>query len=71
MGVNVGTVDRLFRALLGVLLVGAPYVTQFEIWANPAARFGVPIVGVILLATAAIKFCPLYRIVGVRTCKPS
>ena len=71
MVVNVGNLDRLFRALLGIVLIALPFVTQFELWSNTAAQIGAPIIGAILLATSALKFCPLYRLVGMRTCKPS
>lgn len=69
MTVNVGAVDRILRLALGLVLIALPYLTQFELWANPLARFGLPIVGLVLVVTAAVKFCPLYRIVGLRTCK--
>ncbi|MEO1493343.1 MAG: DUF2892 domain-containing protein [Pseudomonadota bacterium] len=67
MGINIGTADRIFRAVLGVvLLVIALGVLSGGLWMWLAAA-----VGVIMLATSAIKFCPLYRVFGFRTCTPS
>lgn len=64
---NVGSADRIIRIILGVLLIAAPYFTDFAMWSNTAIRFGIPIVGVVLLLTAFVRFCPLYRIIGVNT----
>lgn len=69
MSVNVGAVDRTIRTLLGVVLLLLPFVSDLALWTNPVARFGIPAVGVILLITAAFRFCPLYRLVGLRTCR--
>jgi Protein of unknown function (DUF2892) len=66
MGRNVGNTDRALRALIGILaLLGAFVFHWFPGWTHWAAAA----VGVIMLGTAAIGFCPLYRLVGVNTCK--
>lgn len=66
MGRNVGTVDRAIRALIGILaLLGAFVFGWFTGWTHWAAAA----VGVIMLGTAAMGFCPLYRLVGINTCK--
>jgi hypothetical protein len=63
---NVGTMDRAVRALVGILaLLGAFVLGWFSGWMVWAAAA----VGVIMLGTAAIGFCPLYRLVGVNTCR--
>jgi hypothetical protein len=69
MTANVGSADRLIRIVLGLILVLLPFVTNFGLWANPVAAFGAPIVGVVLVVTALFRFCPAYRIFGLRTCK--
>ena len=71
MTVNVGSIDRVLRFLLGAVLILLPMVTTLELWANPVARFGVPVVGAVLVITALVRFCPLYRIFGLRTCARS
>ena len=58
MKANVGGIDRILRAAVGVALVA---------W----AAFGGPVlawVGVIPLATAAVRFCPPYPLIGLSTC---
>jgi hypothetical protein len=63
---NVGTVDRAVRALVGVLaLAGAFALGWFSGWMVWAAV----VVGVIMLVTAALGMCPIYRLVGINTCR--
>jgi len=69
MAVNVGTADRIVRVVLGLVLATLPSVTEFAVWANPFAKFGLPVIGAVLVLTAAARFCPLYRIFGLRTCR--
>lgn len=69
MSINVGSADRFIRIVLGLILVLLPYVTNLALWSNPVASIGLPIVGVVLVVTALFRFCPLYRLIGVRTCK--
>lgn len=66
MSRNVGNVDRALRALVGILaLAGAFVLGWFSGWMVWAAAA----VGVIMLGTAALGVCPLYRLVGVNTCR--
>jgi hypothetical protein len=52
---NVGTFDRGLRAALGAGLVLLVFV-------GPRTRWGW--LGLILLATSLIGWCPLYRLIG-------
>lgn len=68
MTANVGKVDRIIRAVLGVVLlalalgyVGAGLATPWD-WV-------LGIVGFVLLATAILSVCPAYALFGVRTCE--
>lgn len=55
---NAGTIDRAVRALAGVgLLIAAA--------ATPWRWLGLP--GLVLVATAAMGFCPLYVPLGLST----
>ena len=69
MTINVGSLDRIIRFGLGIVLIIMPFVTTFGIWENPIGQFGAPIVGLVLITTAFVRFCPIYRIFGMRTCK--
>ncbi len=56
---NIGTIDRAARIVVGVGLAAAG--VYFRAWWGAIA--------ILPLATAGVRFCPLYRIVGMSTCK--
>jgi hypothetical protein len=59
---NVNVLDRIFRALLGVVFLELAFF-----WLAGGWQIAVYVVGAILLLTAAIRFCPIYRVLGVST----
>ncbi|MFT6074288.1 MAG: hypothetical protein ACJAZ1_001204 [Yoonia sp.] len=69
MNTNVGTIDRVFRAVLGVIFLIAPFVSGLTIFESGVATTVSAAIGIIMVATAAMKFCPLYAIFGLRTCQ--
>ncbi|WP_299671852.1 DUF2892 domain-containing protein [uncultured Roseobacter sp.] len=69
MTANLGTLDRAARLILGLVLFVAPLLNVPAIWSNTALSFGSMVVGLILAGTALVRFCPLYRILGISTCK--
>jgi hypothetical protein len=68
---NVGKFDRAFRLILGLLLIFAPLLNFPAIWSDPTTAYVTIAVGCVLAATSLLKFCPLYRIVGLSTCRVS
>ncbi|OYW15011.1 MAG: hypothetical protein B7Y82_09540 [Sphingomonadales bacterium 32-65-25] len=54
---NEGTIDRVLRVGLGVALI----------FVGPQTPWGW--LGLVPLFTGLVGFCPLYRLVGVNTCK--
>ncbi len=56
---NVGTVDRVFRILVGVALIAASLLGTIGAWGW---------LGVIPLATGLFRFCPAYLPFGLSTC---
>jgi hypothetical protein len=66
---NVGSADRVVRVILGLVLILAPFMpftaSFFAAWG--AWKFVVVAIGVVLVGTSAISFCPLYAIFGLRT----
>lgn len=60
---NIGTPDRIIRIVLGLALI------LWFFFDNGAGTWHwlKAIVGVVVLATAALNFCPLYRILGMKT----
>ena len=71
--VNVGSADRIIRIILGLALVAAPFVpflaATLAAWG--AWKFALVVVGLVLIGTAALRFCPLYAMLGMRTCPVS
>ncbi|MBV0912010.1 YgaP family membrane protein [Anianabacter salinae] len=68
MSVNVGTLDRSLRALVGVVLLALAFGTSLT--AGSALLFwGAVIVGIVMLATAVFRLCPLYSLLGLKTCR--
>ena len=61
---NESNQDRGIRAVVGIiaLLIGLFAVGGF-------LRALLIIVGLFLVITAAVGFCPLYRLLGINTCK--
>ena len=55
---NVGLIDRLLRAAVGIALI-VWALTTGPVWAW---------IGVVPLATALFSFCPAYTLLGIRTC---
>jgi hypothetical protein len=56
MQANVGTIDRIIRVVLGLLLIAYALKIGF-----PETGWNwVGWIGVILILTAAVSFCPLY-----------
>ena len=62
MNPNVGTADRIIRLLVGLGLLSLLVVLD-----GNARWFG--LIGLVPLLTAGIRFCPLYTVLGIRTCK--
>lgn len=59
---NVGNTDRIIRAVLGVVLL------SLLVFLDGNIRW-VGLLGLVMLGTAAIRFCPLYPVVGLNTCE--
>lgn len=60
MSQNLGNLDRVARFVLGALLVVLALMGTIGVWGW---------LGVVLLGTAFMNFCPIYRVLGVKTCK--
>lgn len=56
---NVGKADRLIRLVAGAALVAAAAFGAIGVWGY---------IGLIFVATAFMNFCPIYKIIGLKTC---
>ena len=59
MKLNVGGIDRIARIVIGLVLIGLTLTGNIGVWGW---------LGVVLLATGAIGWCPPYAIFGFSTC---
>jgi hypothetical protein len=63
METNIGTADKAIRVVVGVALLSLLFVLEGSLrW--------VGLIGFVPLATALFGYCPLYSVLGVRTCAP-
>ena len=61
MNTNVGGIDRVLRVVIGIALLAFAFTS-----ASTYAWIGY--IGVVPLLTSAIGWCPLYTLLGIRTC---
>jgi len=69
MSVNVGTLDRVLRFVVGLVLVIAPFTTNMALLQGTTAATISVIIGAVLVLTAAFRVCPIYSLLGMRTCR--
>ena len=65
MNANVGNADKIVR----VVIAAVAAILAFVIGAGTVGGIILLVVAVVMLATSAMGFCPLYRIFGMSTCK--
>jgi hypothetical protein len=59
MKANVGELDRVLRIVVGAALIASAVSGYFTPWGY---------IGLVPLATGLVRFCPAYRLLGLRTC---
>lgn len=57
---NLGSPDRIARFVVGAVLILGAISGTIGFWGW---------IGAILLATAFMNFCPIYRVFGIKTCQ--
>ncbi|MCU0798954.1 MAG: DUF2892 domain-containing protein [Candidatus Thermoplasmatota archaeon] len=57
---NMGAVDRIVRLVIGIVLVAVGLLTPY---------WWIALISIVPFATAVFSFCPLYSLIGIRTCK--
>lgn len=60
---NEGSLDRILRVVLGVALLAG-----YFIYPDAAYRWAF-LIGVVPLLTGLVGTCPIYSILGIRTCR--
>ncbi len=59
MKINEGAVDRILRLVVGLGILSLTVVGPKTLWG---------LVGIVPVLTGAIGYCPLYSLIGIRTC---
>jgi uncharacterized membrane protein YuzA (DUF378 family) len=59
---NVGTIDRVIRAVIGIAAIIGFFMLPDASWR------GWLLIGIVPLATALIGSCPIYSMLGLSTC---
>jgi len=59
-----GTIDRALRAIVGIAAIAAYFMGMLTGTLGIVAL----VVGVVLIGTAAISWCPPYAMLGISTC---
>lgn len=60
MKTNTGNIDRILRAIAGLVLLSLVFIGPQTMWG---------LIGLVPLLTAIIGFCPAYTLLGINTCK--
>ncbi|MFH1803314.1 MAG: DUF2892 domain-containing protein [Pseudomonadota bacterium] len=71
---NIGNLDRAIRFIVGIVLIAAPFVAAGDTgFMGAFGGYGwvALLIGAVLVITAAFRFCPAYRLLGIRTCPVS
>ena len=69
MTTNVGTIDRVLRAVLGIVLLYLAFLSGLPLFAEGLPKYAAAIIGIVMLVTSTLKLCPLYSVLGLKTCK--
>lgn len=62
---NVGTIDKIVR-IAAAILIGVLYMTHTI---SGIVAILLVVVAIVLLITSFVGFCPLYRPLGINTCR--
>lgn len=69
MTANVGTLDRILRAALGVALLVLAFASGLPFFDGAVAKYGAAAIGLVMLVVSATRVCPIYAIFGLKTCR--
>ncbi len=62
---NEGAIDRILRVILALGLIGINFLGVVPAWLGMTLM----VIGLLLLATAIVGYCPFYWLIGVSTHK--
>lgn len=56
---NIGTLDRILRIVVGLVLIGLTLAGVIGLWGW---------IGLLPIVTGVFRFCPAYRLLGISSC---
>ena len=62
MKCNVGGIDRILRVAVGLLLIALAASNVIGLWGW---------IGIVPVLTGLFRFCPLYPVLGINSCRAS
>ncbi len=62
MKANVGKTDKVIRIVLSLLLFSSFFILKGDL------RY-IALVGLVPLLTGMVSFCPLYKVLGINSCR--
>jgi hypothetical protein len=65
MKANVGTIDKIIRILVGLVIIGLYFLNVI----NGTLTIVLLILAGVLILTGLFRVCPLYMPFGIKTCK--
>lgn len=69
MTTNIGTIDRILRAALGLILLYLAFFSGIALFDAELYKYGAAVIGIVMLATSTLKLCPIYSLLGLKTCR--
>lgn len=60
---NVGSTDRIIRIVLGIALIAGFFYTAAPL------NYILLAAGIVAIATGMFRFCGLYKLLGINTCR--
>lgn len=69
MNANVGGSDRMFRLIAGFALLLLTWFSGVSLFDSILISTLTTIAGLVFIATGLVRFCPLYTLFGIRTCR--
>ena len=69
MIVNLGGADRILRIVGGIVLFLLAWASGPALFDSSIVKTIATIAGVVFVGTALVRFCPLYTLFGIKTCR--
>lgn len=69
MAVNVGTLDRVLRAIVGAALIYFGLASGLPLFDGAIYKYGAAAIGAVMLIVAIVRVCPVYTMFGIKTCR--